>query len=104
MSGSGGGQRSFGIESTVVDGLRVPPAILRPGLNRFDRFKVQVYKKLYIEKLKLEARDVIEFPLGQGSKSEDVARELSRGLRYLDGQNVDCIFAEESMKKRKAWR
>ncbi|KAK3821082.1 MAG: DHBP synthase RibB-like alpha/beta domain-containing protein [Benniella sp.] len=37
---------------------------------------------------------VIEFPLGQGSKPEDVARELFRGLRYLDGQNVDCIFVE----------
>ncbi|KAF9896841.1 hypothetical protein BX616_006662 [Lobosporangium transversale] len=37
---------------------------------------------------------IIEFPLGQGSKPEDVARELFRGLRYLDDQHVDCIFVE----------
>ncbi|CAO3565448.1 unnamed protein product [Mortierella alpina] len=38
--------------------------------------------------------DVIEFPLGQSSKPEDVARELFKGLRFLDSQNVDCIFVE----------
>ncbi|KAF9995460.1 hypothetical protein BGZ65_008898 [Modicella reniformis] len=235
-----GGQCSFGIESTVVDGLRVPPAILRPGGLTFEQIRqiqgmkdVQVYKKHFtdaameqapttpgmkyrhyspeaevvlveyikpdttthingsgyslstpttttttsttsttsstspsppspsspspsllntattgqyslilkeIEKLKLEGKKrfgilrtsftlsstdnmarngsnstgtnrdhgeagytnatlnddscVIEFPLGQGSKPEDVARELFRGLRYLDGQKVDCIFVE----------
>ncbi|KAF9335835.1 hypothetical protein BGZ91_010317, partial [Linnemannia elongata] len=182
-------------ESTVVDGLRVPPAILRPGGITFEQIrqvkgmeKVQVYKKHFtdaameqapttpgmkyrhyspeaevvlveyiktedspvsngsgptgqyglilkeIEKLKQEGKkrfgilrtsfttttpsaaaaaavithqngtthlqddredeDVIEFPLGQGSKPEDVARELFRGLRYLDDQKVDCIFVE----------
>ncbi|OAQ28388.1 translation factor [Linnemannia elongata AG-77] len=190
-----GGQCSFGIESTVVDGLRVPPAILRPGGITFEQIrqvkgmeKVQVYKKHFtdaameqapttpgmkyrhyspeaevvlveyiktedspvsngsgptgqygrilkeIEKLKQEGKkrfgilrtsfttttpsaaaaaavithpngtthlqddredeNVIEFPLGQGSKPEDVARELFRGLRYLDDQKVDCIFVE----------
>ncbi|KAG0292233.1 hypothetical protein BGZ96_004413 [Linnemannia gamsii] len=192
-----GGQCSFGIESTVVDGLRVPPAILRPGGVTFEQIrqvkgmeKVQVYKKHFtdaameqapttpgmkyrhyspeaevvlveyiktegsfasngsvptgtttttgqyglilkeIEKLKQEGKkrfgilrtsfttatptattahthqngttqspddreeSVIEFPLGQGSKPEDVARELFRGLRYLDDQKVDCIFVE----------
>ncbi|KAF9134473.1 hypothetical protein BGW39_006933 [Mortierella sp. 14UC] len=187
-----GGQCSFGIESTVVDGLRVPPAILRPGGVTFEQIrqirgmeKVQVYKKHFtdaameqapttpgmkyrhyspeaevvlveyikqqeetsngsgptsattttrqyglilreIEKLKQEGKKrfgilrtsfttqlngsttlqqqqqqqdgredgVIEFPLGQGSKPEDVARELFRGLRYLDDQKVDCIFVE----------
>ncbi|KAF9151044.1 hypothetical protein BG015_007132 [Linnemannia schmuckeri] len=187
-----GGQCSFGIESTVVDGLRVPPAILRPGGITFEQIrqvkgmeKVQVYKKHFtdaameqapttpgmkyrhyspeaevvlveyiktegslaskgsepmgqygrilkeIEKLKQEGKKrfgilrtsfttttpsatvaatthqngsttlqdgqevgVIEFPLGQGSKPEDVARELFRGLRYLDDQKVDCIFVE----------
>ncbi|KAF9927811.1 hypothetical protein FBU30_002856 [Linnemannia zychae] len=177
-----GGQCSFGIESTVVDGLRVPPAILRPGGVTFEQIRqlkgmegVQVYKKHFtdaameqapttpgmkyrhyspeaevvlveyikptkdlstsngseamattgqyslilkeIEKLKREGKNrfgilrtsfttpisatttamhdgLIEFPLGQGSKPEDVARELFRGLRYLDGQKVDCIFVE----------
>ncbi|KAI8358823.1 DHBP synthase RibB-like alpha/beta domain-containing protein [Mortierella sp. GBAus27b] len=179
-----GGQCSFGIESTVVDGLRVPPAILRPGGVTFEQIRevpgmeqVQVYKKHFtdaameqapttpgmkyrhyspeaevvlveyirppettqgpgsttyslilkeIEKLRLEGKRrfgilrtsftspltdttvcngssttndsgsscVIEFPLGQGSKPDDVARELFRGLRYLDGMNVDCIFVE----------
>ncbi|KAG0275337.1 hypothetical protein BGZ95_008909 [Linnemannia exigua] len=185
-----GGQCSFGIESTVVDGLRVPPAILRHGGVTFEQIrqvkgmeKVQVYKKHFtdaameqapttpgmkyrhyspeaevvlveyirqeadstsngsgltstttttvangqyglilkeIEKLKQEGKKrfgilrtsfttqqngsttlqdereegVIEFPLGQGSKPEDVARELFRGLRYLDDQKVDCIFVE----------
>ncbi|KAG0371876.1 hypothetical protein BGX24_001055 [Mortierella sp. AD032] len=180
-----GGQCSFGIESTVVDGLRVPPAILRPGGIK-GMEKVQVYKKHFtdaameqapttpgmkyrhyspeaevvlveyikeeadsiasngvgptstttttktattgqydlilkeIEKLKQEGKKrfgilrtsfttqqngsttlqdereegVIEFPLGQGSKPEDVARELFRGLRYLDDQKVECIFVE----------
>ncbi|KAF8924858.1 hypothetical protein BGZ58_001363 [Dissophora ornata] len=194
-----GGQCSFGIESTVVDGLRVPPAILRPGGVTFEQIRqvpgmeqVQVYKKHFtdaamerapttpgmkyrhyspeaevvlveyirteaqeingsrlgplsattpqygvilkeIEKLKKEGKkrfgilrtsfalpslgagavntsgrssgavdcanssvdeSVIEFPLGQSSKPDDVARELFRGLRFLDGQNVDCIFVE----------
>ncbi|KAF9284541.1 hypothetical protein BGZ68_004608, partial [Mortierella alpina] len=188
-----GGQCSFGIESTVVDGLRSPPAILRPGGVTFEQIQkvkgmehVQVYKKHFtdaameqapttpgmkyrhyspeaevvlvefvkpsameqgsevvsgqyslilqeIEKLKQEGKrrfgilrtsfsssatggningnressgnddsavnksldvDVIEFPLGQSSKPEDVARELFRGLRFLDSQNVDCIFVE----------
>ncbi|KAG0262644.1 hypothetical protein BG011_009951 [Mortierella polycephala] len=203
-----GGQCSFGIESTVVDGLRVPPAILRPGGVTYEQIRqvhgmedVQVYKKHFtdiameqapttpgmkyrhyspeaevvlveyiksgsvsgseatslssnspsstsnrqydlimkeIEKLKQQGQkrfgilrtsftqsptsssldsgdhrtrsnensnggnaldgsldhDVIEFPLGQGSKPEDVARELFRGLRYLDDQKVDCIFVE----------
>ncbi|KAF8943761.1 hypothetical protein BGZ47_005085 [Haplosporangium gracile] len=187
-----GGQCSFGIESTVVDGLRVPPAILRPGGVTFEQIrqvkgmeKVQIYKKHFtdaameqapttpgmkyrhyspeaevvlveyirtedslalkgsgptgqygcilkeIEKLKQEGKKrfgilrtsfttttpattaaatthqngsttlqddlevgVLEFPLGQGSKPEDVARELFRGLRYLDDQKVDCIFVE----------
>ncbi|KAF9103163.1 hypothetical protein BGX27_010696 [Mortierella sp. AM989] len=188
-----GGQCSFGIESTVVDGLRMPPAILRPGGVTFEQIRqikgmenIQVYKKHFtdaameqapttpgmkyrhyspeaevvlveyikpkdgsdsslqsstkattgqyslilkeIEKLKQEGKrrfgilrtsltsqataqingnwsaervngsfnneDVIEFPLGQGSKPEDVARELFRGLRFLDGQDVDCIFVE----------
>ncbi|KAF9572197.1 hypothetical protein EC968_010134 [Mortierella alpina] len=182
-----GGQCSFGIESTVVDGLRSPPAILRPGGVTFEQIQkvkgmehVQIYKKHFtdaameqapttpgmkyrhyspeaevvlvefikpstveqgadavsgqyslilqeIEKLKQEGKrrfgilrtsfsssatggnstgngnstvngslntDVIEFPLGQSSKPEDVARELFRGLRFLDSQNVDCIFVE----------
>ncbi|KAF9195362.1 hypothetical protein BGZ51_000077 [Haplosporangium sp. Z 767] len=199
-----GGQCSFGIESTVVDGLRVPPAILRPGGVTYEQIRqvhgmedVQVYKKHFtdtameqapttpgmkyrhyspeaevvlveyiksgsesglasngqydlimkeIQKLKQQGQkrfgilrtsftqpptgssldsgdhrtrsnensngdslyssnggnalngsldhDVIEFPLGQGSKPEDVARELFRGLRYLDDQKVDCIFVE----------
>ncbi|GJJ77421.1 L-threonylcarbamoyladenylate synthase [Entomortierella parvispora] len=181
-----GGQCSFGIESTVVDGLRVPPAILRPGGVTYEQIRmvkgmegVQVYKKHFtdvameqtpttpgmkyrhyspeaevvlveygassdvgsktsdattaqysvilkeIDRLKKEGkrrfgilrtsfsltaplisresssslpesqpREVIEFPLGQGSKPEDVARELFKGLRYLDGQKVDCIFVE----------
>ncbi|KAG0089267.1 hypothetical protein BGZ92_005012 [Podila epicladia] len=190
-----GGQCSFGIESTVVDGLRVPPAILRPGGVTYEQIKlvkgmesVQVYKKHFtdvameqapttpgmkyrhyspeaevvlveyirpstskqeqenggattaqysvikneIKRMREEGKSrfgilrtsfsnscastasisvplngasassiyytsdpsVIEFPLGQGSKPEDVARELFRGLRYLDSQKVDCIFVE----------
>ncbi|KFH64449.1 hypothetical protein MVEG_09185 [Podila verticillata NRRL 6337] len=190
-----GGQCSFGIESTVVDGLRVPPAILRPGGVTFEQIRlvkgmesVQVYKKHFtddameqapttpgmkyrhyspdaevvlveyikpltssleqdssgattlqysvikneIKRMREEGKSrfgilrtslnntsasaastsyllnssstssynytsdcsVIEFPLGQGSKPEDVARELFRGLRYLDSQKVDCIFVE----------
>ncbi|KAG0343063.1 hypothetical protein BG000_009382 [Podila horticola] len=190
-----GGQCSFGIESTVVDGLRVPPAILRPGGVTYEQIRlvkgmesVQVYKKHFtdvtmeqapttpgmkyrhyspeaevvlVEYIKPSASSqeqensgtttsqysvikkeikrmreggksrfgilrtsfnnsiastattsyplngistnsiyptsdpsVIEFPLGQGSKPEDVARELFRGLRYLDSQKVDCIFVE----------
>ncbi|KAF9427443.1 hypothetical protein BGZ94_004885 [Podila epigama] len=190
-----GGQCSFGIESTVVDGLRVPPAILRPGGVTYEQIRlvkgmehVQVYKKHFtdvameqtpttpgmkyrhyspeaevvlveytappsivsgqeslnndkaniqyakitreIERMRQQGKSrfgilrtsftsdnhtimqttngimsdkldtttptpvVIEFPLGQGSKPEDVARELFRGLRYLDDQNVDCIFVE----------
>ncbi|KAF9169992.1 hypothetical protein BGX21_010271 [Mortierella sp. AD011] len=194
-----GGQCSFGIESTVVDGLRTPPAILRPGGVTYEQIRqikgmenVQIYKKHFtdaameqapttpgmkyrhyspeaevvlveyispenssfssaassassssscgnattgqyglilkeIEKLKKEGKkrfgilrtsftspattllttnnnqmngngsadqDIIEFPLGQGSKPDDVARELFRGLRFLDTQNVDCIFVE----------
>jgi len=190
-----GGQCSFGIESTVVDGLRVPPAILRPGGVTFEQIRlvkgmenVQVYKKHFtdvameqapttpgmkyrhyspeaevvlveyikplsssleqesngattlqysvikneIKRMQEEGKSrfgilrtslnntsasaansscllngsktssnnhksdssVIEFPLGQGSKPEDVARELFRGLRYLDSQKVDCIFVE----------
>ncbi|KAF9354669.1 hypothetical protein BGX26_007506 [Mortierella sp. AD094] len=199
-----GGQCSFGIESTVVDGMRTPPAILRPGGVTYEQIRqvkgmenVQIYKKHFtdaameqapttpgmkyrhyspeaevvlveyispedsslssaasssssssnsttgqyslilkeIEKLKkegkkrfgilrtsftsptvtqsttnsnqingngsaghvngtLDSEDIIEFPLGQGSKPDDVARELFRGLRFLDTQNVDCIFVE----------
>ncbi|KAI8346606.1 putative GTP-binding controlling metal-binding domain-containing protein [Mortierella sp. GBAus27b] len=37
---------------------------------------------------------VIEFPLGQGSRPDNVARELFRGLWYLDRMNADCIFVE----------
>ncbi|KAG0030325.1 hypothetical protein BGZ81_002811 [Podila clonocystis] len=190
-----GGQCSFGIESTVVDGLRVPPAILRPGGVTYEQIRmvkgmesVQVYKKHFtdvameqapttpgmkyrhyspeaevvlveyikpptssqeqenggaasaqynvikkeIKRMREEGKSrfgilrtsfnnsststastsghlngistnsiyhtsdpsVIEFPLGQSSKPEDVARELFRGLRYLDSQKVDCIFVE----------
>ncbi|KAG0237134.1 hypothetical protein BGW42_001710 [Actinomortierella wolfii] len=204
-----GGQCSFGIESTVVDGLRVPPAILRPGGVTYEQIRrvknmedVQVYKKHFtdlameqapttpgmkyrhyspeaevvlveyieptttstdsvpaqyrvilkhIEEMKKEGKKrfgilrtsitstngighqalassalssssqpalstspitasnatdhlptqqslfgstIIEFPLGVGSQPDDVARELFKGLRYLDTQNVDCIFVE----------
>ncbi|KAF9582982.1 hypothetical protein BGW38_010478 [Lunasporangiospora selenospora] len=182
-----GGQCSFGIESTVVDGLRTPPAILRPGGVTYEQIRsitgmehVQVYKKhftdavleqapttpgmkyrhyspeaevvlvehsgpfehsangttastgstpnvfspqytrilseiqalrnngktrfgilrttLTLEKtrqaLNGETDGIIEFSLGQGSKPDDVARELFRGLRFLDGHNVDTIFVE----------
>ncbi|KAF9972182.1 hypothetical protein BGZ73_004721 [Actinomortierella ambigua] len=214
-----GGQCSFGIESTVVDGLRVPPAILRPGGVTYEQIRqvkhmeqVQVYKKHFtdlameqapttpgmkyrhyspeaevvlveymeptatatgtaatstatpmtgmtveqtspstdipaqyrvileqIEQMKKAGKKrfgilrtsmssthngtgstsslstqqssaavptqstlglssdepvVIEFPLGVSSQPDDVARELFKGLRYLDTQNVECIFVE----------
>ncbi|KAG0341366.1 hypothetical protein BG004_006048 [Podila humilis] len=188
-----GDQCSFGIESTVVDGLRVPPAILRPGGVTYEQIRqvkgmeaVQVYKKHFtdavmehapttpgmkyrhyspeaevvlveyinpssstasdqqerhgattmqysliraeIERMREAGKtrfgilrtsfsntavttngssfitssgdnstldaDIIEFPLGQGSRPDDVARELFKGLRYLDSQKVDCIFVE----------
>ncbi|KAI8345177.1 DHBP synthase RibB-like alpha/beta domain-containing protein [Mortierella sp. GBAus27b] len=139
------GQCSFGIESTVVDGLRAPPAILRPGGVTFEQIRevpgmeqAQMFKKHFTDAAMEQAPTtprmkyrhyspeaevvlvdptatngdngghvngsssgddsgsscVIEFPLGQGSRPDDVARELFRGLRHLDVMNVDCIFVE----------
>ncbi|KAI8345188.1 DHBP synthase RibB-like alpha/beta domain-containing protein [Mortierella sp. GBAus27b] len=171
-----GGQCSFGIESTVVDGLRVPPAILRPGDATFEQLREVLGMQHYspeaevvlveyirppettqgpgsttvsstsspsasspsaaavsstpsslsssspvsspststtspqhslilkeIENLRLEGkkrfgilRTSFTSPLADttGPRSDDVARELFRGLRHLDGMNVDCIFVE----------
>ncbi|RUS28381.1 DHBP synthase RibB-like alpha/beta domain-containing protein [Jimgerdemannia flammicorona] len=51
-----GGQCYFGIESTVLDALRSPPAILRPGGVTFEALKevlgmeeLQVYKKHFVD-------------------------------------------------------
>ncbi|KAJ1660395.1 hypothetical protein IWQ61_000696 [Dispira simplex] len=50
------GQCEWGIESTVVDGLRVPPAILRPGGVTLEQIRevagfrdCQVYRKSFID-------------------------------------------------------
>ncbi|KAG2174310.1 hypothetical protein INT43_004333 [Umbelopsis isabellina] len=52
-----GGQCDFGIESTVLDGLRSPPAILRPGGCTYEDIrelpgmeKLQVYRKHFVDK------------------------------------------------------
>ncbi|RUS17665.1 DHBP synthase RibB-like alpha/beta domain-containing protein [Endogone sp. FLAS-F59071] len=51
------GQCDFGIESTVLDALRHPPAILRPGGVTYEQLKevpgleaLQVYKKHFVDK------------------------------------------------------
>ncbi|KAJ3218735.1 hypothetical protein HDU67_004255 [Dinochytrium kinnereticum] len=51
-----GGQANGGVESTVLDGLSVPPAVLRPGgvtIEELKRFKgmegVRVYKKDFVD-------------------------------------------------------
>jgi L-threonylcarbamoyladenylate synthase len=52
-----GGACDVGVESTVLDGLRTPPAILRPGGLTFEDLKqissmerLQVYRKDFIDK------------------------------------------------------
>ncbi|KAH8554206.1 DHBP synthase RibB-like alpha/beta domain-containing protein [Umbelopsis sp. PMI_123] len=52
-----GGQCDFGVESTVLDGLRNPPAILRPGGCTYEDIhklpgmeKLQVYRKDFVDK------------------------------------------------------
>ncbi|KAI9288831.1 DHBP synthase RibB-like alpha/beta domain-containing protein [Umbelopsis sp. AD052] len=52
-----GGQCDFGVESTVLDGLRNPPAILRPGGCTYEDIqklpgmeKLQVYRKHFVDK------------------------------------------------------
>jgi len=55
-----GGSCNLGVESTVLDGLRTPPAILRPGSVTYEKLKkvkgmetVQVYRRDFVDK-KLE--------------------------------------------------
>lgn len=52
-----GGSCDVGVESTVLDGLRTPPAILRPGGVTFETLqqiegmeKLQVYRKHFVDK------------------------------------------------------
>lgn len=52
-----GGACNLGVESTVLDGLRHPPAILRPGSVTYEQLrqipgmeKVQVYRKDFVDK------------------------------------------------------
>lgn len=52
-----GGACNVGVESTVLDGLRVPPAILRPGGLTYEALKqvegmgsLQVYRKHFVDK------------------------------------------------------
>lgn len=52
-----GGQCDFGVESTVLDALRNPPAILRPGGCTYEDIqclpgmeKLQVYRKHFVDK------------------------------------------------------
>ncbi|OUM69178.1 hypothetical protein PIROE2DRAFT_65842 [Piromyces sp. E2] len=55
-----GGACNLGVESTVLDGIRTPPAILRPGSVTFEKLRVvpgmenvQVYRRDFVDK-KLE--------------------------------------------------
>jgi len=55
-----GGACNLGVESTVLDGIRIPPAILRPGSVTYEQLKkvsgmekVQVYRRDFVDK-KLE--------------------------------------------------
>jgi len=55
-----GGACNLGVESTVLDGLRTPPAILRPGSVTYEKLKkvegmekIQVYRRDFVDK-KLE--------------------------------------------------
>ncbi|CAG8478199.1 12030_t:CDS:1 [Acaulospora morrowiae] len=39
-------------------------------------------------------QNIIEYTLGDSSHPEEIARELFKGLRYLDERKVDCIIVE----------
>lgn len=174
-----GGACNVGVESTVLDGLRVPPAILRPGGLTYEALKevegmqkLQVYRKHFVDKElemapttpgmkyrhyspeamvvlidRKEEHDAlfnekfervwkeqlesiqksgvgiskigmlrttqdgqtavwetnerihddiecISLQMGRDGHPEEVARGMFKGLRDLDGRNVDLIFVE----------
>ena len=173
-----GGACNVGVESTVLDGLRNPPAILRPGGLTYEALKgvegmekLQVYRKHFVDKelemapttpgmkyrhyspeamvILIERKeevdalfnekfdstlasqlakvkdsgvgvqkigilrtthdgetvmwetntmvsdtDCISLQMGRFGHPEEVARGMFKGLRELDGRNVDLIFVE----------
>ncbi|CAG8514031.1 12268_t:CDS:1 [Acaulospora colombiana] len=44
--------------------------------------------------LQTTSRNIIEYSLGDPTCPEQIARELFKGLRYLDERKVDCIIVE----------
>ncbi|KAI9142308.1 DHBP synthase RibB-like alpha/beta domain-containing protein, partial [Paraphysoderma sedebokerense] len=140
-----GGQCNYGIESTVLDGLRDPPVILRPGGVTAEMAKeipgyehVRVYKKDFVDRQMEETpttpgmkyrhyspeaevilvnlnfdrsrpsdykhalmkqKSVLEKELKivsakPNESSSVIARELFKGLRWLDSQKVDLLFIQ----------
>ncbi|ORX98141.1 translation factor [Basidiobolus meristosporus CBS 931.73] len=154
-----GGACNVGVESTVLNGLTVPPVILRPGGITYEQIRavpgfedVRVYQRDFSDKemekkpptpgmkyrhyapdapvilvecdegvedtlqkiaseiqnasakvgvlrtssfpLKHRGLPVVEYSLGDGNHPDQVARELFKGLRILDGSGVKFIIVE----------
>lgn len=90
-----GGSCNVGVESTVLDGLRNPPAILRPGGLTYESLKnvqgmekLQVYKKHFVD-TKLE-----EAPTTPGMKYRHYSPEAK--VILIDRKNdVDTKFDDK---------
>jgi len=95
-----GGACNLGVESTVLDGIRNPPAILRPGSVTFEKLrvipgmeKVQVYRRDFVDK-KLE-----QVPTTPGMKYRHYSPDAEVILIESNINSTDETYQE----KRKAY-
>ncbi|CAM0141970.1 unnamed protein product [Umbelopsis sp. WA50703] len=95
-----GGQCDFGIESTVLDALRNPPAILRPGGCTYEDIrelpgmeKLQVYRKHFVDK-QLEM-----VPTTPGMKYRHYSPEAAVILFEHPIENSGVISLSEAVKQ-----
>jgi len=95
-----GGACNLGVESTVLDGIRTPPAILRPGSVTFEKLRVvpgmenvQVYRRDFVDK-KLE-----QVPTTPGMKYRHYSPDAEVILIESNVNSTDETYQE----KRKAF-
>ncbi|ORX61063.1 hypothetical protein BCR36DRAFT_579126, partial [Piromyces finnis] len=91
-----GGACNLGVESTVLDGIRIPPAILRPGSVTFEKLRVvpgmeniQVYRRDFIDK-KLE-----QVPTTPGMKYRHYSPDAEVILIESDVNSTDKTYQEK---------
>jgi len=91
-----GGACNLGVESTVLDGIRTPPAILRPGSVTYEKLRkvkgmenVQVYRRDFVDK-KLE-----QVPTTPGMKYRHYSPDASVILIESNIHSTDETYEEK---------